>query len=388
MPITAYSNEAAREVDLEQWLALNGYSTQEDPLLARMPPELRDKAAQDIECSGCHARGATLVRVARAKGVGRAVSQGHFRFGITGGTNPHDPLCEFYDEKSDRGAEYLANFNSEKSALTRTVRDLVCRGIRANLFSQSDMRQMRLWFLQTRTEHAIMLDVTPELIQWCIDMWATNLIWSPDQMPFRPEHGQLPNFDWERVAIREWARRNTHLFKAMEWRVHFRQDTVKRPLQLIAQYAGMTVLDPTALHDKYADVVQLAGFAARYVFCIADVKPPKVFHGPVSGWGPQGHALLALTALLLFKNDWDVGRASAMFSVLTKLQPVAGGLEGNIIGLNPFHDYPAWQVINAARQIAVLRTDSRPVREQIASLKAEIQASYFDWAARSLSESS
>lgn len=385
MPITAYSNEASREVDLEQWLALNGYSTQDDPLLARMPPELRDKAAVDIECSGCHARGATLVRVARAKGVGRAVSQGHFRFGVAGDANPHDPLCEFYNENSERGAEYLANFGNEKSALTRTVRDLVCRGIRASLFSQSDMRRMRLWFLQERTEHAITLDVTPELIQWCVDMWATG-IWSPDQMPFRPEHGQLPGFDWESASVREWARRNSHLFKAVERRVHFRRDTVKRPLQLIAHHAGMTVLDPIALHDKYAAVVQLAGFAVRYVFRIADVKAPNAFQGHVADWGPQGHVLLALSALLLFKNDWDVGRASAMFSALTALQPAVEGLEGNIIGLNPFHDYPAWQVINAARQIAALRTHSRPVRDQVASLKAELQASYLDWAAQSLLE--
>lgn len=385
MPITAYSNEAAREVDLEQWLALNGYSTQSDPLLTCMPPELRDKAALDIECSGCCARGATLVRVARASGVGRAVSQGHFRFGITGGTNPHDPLCEFYNENSDRGAEYLANFASEKSALTRTVRDLVCRGIRASLFSQSDMREMRLWFLQERTKHAFTLDVTPDLIQWCVDMWATR-DWWPDQMPFRPEHGQLPGFDWDGVAAREWARRNAYLFEAAEWRVHFRQELVKRPLQLVAQHMGMTVLDPTALRDKYAAVVQLARFAACYVFNIAGVKTPKAFHGHVSDWGAQGHVLLALSALLLFKNDWDGGRASAMFSALTTLPSAAEGLEGNIIGLNPFHDYPAWQVINSARRIVALRTDSRPVKDQVASVKAEIQASHIGWAAQALLE--
>lgn len=385
MPITAYSNEAAREVDLEQWLALNGYSTQDDPLLARMPLELRDKAALDIECSGCRARGATLVRVARAKGKGRAVNQGHFRFGTASGANPHDPLCDFYNESLGRGGEYLANFGNDKSVLTRTIRDLVCRGIQASLFSQSDMRQMRLWFLQERGEHAITLDVTPELIQWCVDMCGMK-IWSPDQVPFRPEHGQLPGFDWDRAAAREWVRRNTPLYDAIEWRVRFRQDTIKRPLQLIDQYAGMTVLDPTALRDKYVAVVQLAGFAARYVFCLAGVKEPKAFHRHVSDWGVQGHVLLALAALLLFKNDWDVARASTMFSVLTTLQPTAKGLEGNIIGINPFYDYPAWQVINAARQIAALRTDSRPVGDQIASLKAELQASHLDWAVQALSD--
>ena len=76
MPITAYSKEAAREVDLEQWLTLNHYSIKDDPLLERMPAELREKAARDIECSGCIAHGAMLVAVGRQRGVGRSVSQG------------------------------------------------------------------------------------------------------------------------------------------------------------------------------------------------------------------------------------------------------------------------------------------------------------------------
>jgi len=379
MPVTAYSIAAARELDLVQWLTLNGYSTQEDPLLARIPPALRERAAADIECSGCRARGATLVRVSRSNGTGRAVGQGHFRFTTAQGANPHAPLCEFYDEGAQQGAEYLADFASDRSALTRTVRDLVCRGIRANLYSQSDMRQMRLWFLQERTAHAFTLDVTEEVLQWCVDMWATR-VWSPDQIPFRPEHGQIPAFDWEGAASREWARRNERLFKAVQHRVHFTKANIARPLLLIAKHAGQAVLDPTALRDKYAAVVELAGFAVRYVFGIANMRIPSALNGHVSDWGAKGHALLALSALLLFKSDWDIGPASAMFSTLTRLPHAAEGLEGNLIGLNPFHDYPAWQVINAARQIAALRTDSRPVGAQIESLRAEMQASHHSWA--------
>lgn len=158
MPITAYSKEAAREVDLEQWLMLNHYSIVDDPLLVRMPAELRAKAARDIECSGCRAHGAVLVATGRERGVGRSVSQGHFRFSYTGGTNPHDPLCDFYfDEKVPRDTDYLVNFASDKSALTRVVRDLVCRGIHAGRFGQPDVRRMRLWFLDEKAAHAIPL---------------------------------------------------------------------------------------------------------------------------------------------------------------------------------------------------------------------------------------
>ncbi|EUC18848.1 hypothetical protein [Paraburkholderia hospita] len=86
MPITAYSNEAQRELDLEQWLGINSYELKQDPDLARMPSELREKVAVDIECSCCGAHGATIVRGARSKGTGKSVAQAHFRFRSTDGS--------------------------------------------------------------------------------------------------------------------------------------------------------------------------------------------------------------------------------------------------------------------------------------------------------------
>lgn len=381
MPITAYSNEAKRELDLEQWLALNAYSPQADPQLFAMPDELRAKATRDIECSGCRARGALLVRGALSRANGKPVGQAHFRFGTAGGANPHHPLCDFVEEGKERRNDYLASFANDRSALTRAVRDLVCRGIQGGMFTQGDMREMRLWFLEERSRHAVTLDVTPTLLQWCADMQATEQGWSPDQLPFSPEHGRLPGFDWDRAANREWKSRNKHLFKAVQFRVHFRRSTLKRPLQLLEQHAGATVLDPSVLREKYEAVILVAGFAAGYVFKVAATKPPTLFRGHVSDWGAAGHALLALSSLLLYLNDWDADRAGAAFSVLAGLAPSTSGLEGNLIGLNPFHDYPAWQVINSARHVAAVRTDTRPVVEQVNDIKAELTAAYGAWAA-------
>lgn len=379
MPITAYSKEAAREIDLEQWLTLNNYSIKNDPLLERMPAELRAKAARDIECSGCRAHGAMLVAVGRERGVGRSVSQGHFRFGHTDGANPHDPLCDFYiDEKLPRDTDYLVNFASDKSALTRAVRDLVCRGIRAGRFGQADVRRMRLWFLDEKAAHAMPLDVMPELLKWCVDMDTTR--WD-GQLPFQPEHGQLPDFDWTQAARSEWRRRHGALFEARPMRVHFRSDTVKRALKLIELQGSVTVLDPTSLREKYEAVVQLSEFAALYVYHLAGTKPPP--HWRLNGLKSAGRALQALCALLLFMNDWDTGQASAAFAGLTALPSAADGTEGNVMGLNPFHDYEAWQILHEARQVATRRTDARPVAEQVDAIRAELHAAHLKWQARS-----
>ena len=381
MPVTAYSKEARRELDLEQWLAQNRYQSNDDPELMGVPSKLRAKATYDIECSCCGAQGATLVRGARSKGTGKAIAQGHFRFRTADGANPHNPLCDFFDEQRVRGSEYLTNFASDKSALTKAIRDLVCRGITGGLFSQTDMRAMRQWFLHEKTAHAIPLDVTAELLQWCVDMYAARSVVGADSLPFIPEHGLLPQFNWDAAAKLEWARRNEQLFVVVERWVYFQRKSIERPLRLIAQHAGQVVLDPSSLRDKYEATWKLSVFAASYLF-EAGMRSPAIVRQHPSIWGAAGHALLALSALLLFVCDWDLQRASGLYCRLKTMPPLPEGLDGNLIGLNPFHDYPAWQVINSARHIAAKRMDERPVSIQIAEVKSEIQEQYQEWARR------
>ena len=383
MPITAYSKDAAREVDLEQWLTLNQYSIKDDPLLKRIPVELKDKAARDIECCGCRAYGAMLVAVGRQHGVGRSVSQGHFRFGAAVDANPHHPLCDFYcDEQAPRNADHLVNFASDRSTFTRVVRDLVCRGIRAGHFGQGDIRRMRLWFLDEKTAHAMPLDVTPELLNWCIDMDATRLA---RELPFQPEHGQMPGFNWAEAAKSEWRRRNAGLFEERPMRVHFRTETIERALKLIEPKGSATVLDPTVLREKYEAVVQLSEFAALYIFHLVGTKPKTYWR--VDGLKSAGRGLQALCALLLFMNDWDIARASSAFARLTTLPPAADGTEGNVMGLNPFHDYESWQILHEAKRVAARRTDDRPVAEQIDAIKTEMHIAHREWLAKTIPHS-
>jgi len=82
-------------------------------------------------------------------------------------------------------------------------------------------------------------------------------------------------------------------------------------------------------------------------------------------------------------NDWDTGQASAAFAGLTALPSAADGSEGNVMGLNPFHDYEAWQILHEARQVATRRTDARPVAEQVDAIRAELHAAHLKWQARS-----
>jgi len=384
MPITAYSKEAQRELDLDQWLQLNGFQSHDAGPQSEMPDLLRAKASADIECSACGTLGVTLVRSARSKASGKAVAQGHFRFLTADGGNPHHPLCDFHDEQNVRGADYLTSFASDKSALTRAIRDLVCRGIHAGIFSQAEMRAMRLWFLQEKAAHTMRLDVTPELLQWCCDMQTTRATWRTGSLPFIPAHGSLPGFDWDAAAKLEWARRNEPLFSEIHPRpLNFLRQSIDRPLRLVAQHAGQHVLDPSALHEKYDAALKLAAFVAHHLF-EPGTKPPPLTREYPQHWKPAtAHPLLAFSALLLFLSAWDLQRASALFCRVKTAPPAPDDLLGNLVGLNPFHDYQAWLVINAARRIALKRTDTRPVAEQVTEVRAELQAQHRTWAGSS-----
>jgi hypothetical protein len=222
------------------------------------------------------------------------------------------------------------------------------------------------------------VDVVPEMLQWCIEM--DSMRWE-GQIPFQPEHVQLPGFDWLGAARGEWRQRNTSLFEGRSFGVWFRDDvTNHRAHRLLELGNRTTVLDPTALREKYGAVTRLAEFAAHYIYRLAKVKPPA--YAQFRGLKSAGRALLALCALLLFVKDWDLGRASAAFADLTALPSAADGVEGNVMGLNPFHDYEAWQVLHEACRVASLRTDPRPVSAQVETIQAELQAAYLMWLAR------
>lgn len=373
VPITAYSREARTELDTQQWLERNGYSAQRVSTYDDIPQELRIKVASDIECSCCAVAGATLVRAAHSRATGKAIGQGHFRFG-----DRHNALCDYADEQAATGGEYLTKFAEDRSDVTKTIRQLVCNGIAGGLFTQADMRQMRVWFLQEKEQHAVAVDVPGELMNWCIAAWRTKP-WSHEKYPFHPDQGQLPNFDWQRAAELEWNRRSTGVICQDDDDVpYYRSPAVKRAETLIARFGGKVVLDPTALMEKYKDSLTLARFSAKYVF--DDRK--NCFSTHESTWGPKGHAMLALSALLLFKSAWNLDAAVSLSIRLITLPQMGTGLEGNLIGLNPFHDYEAWRVVKAAQRVGVKRTDLRPVQDQVASVLAEMKEQWAAWKGR------
>jgi len=380
MPITAFSKGLARELDVEQWISL---AATLDPLVSADQDRLRVLTSQDVECSCCGARGAVIV--AGARSGAKARRQAHFRFIDPSGGNPHRPLCDFVREGSEGAAEHLIDFSEGRSALTQAVRDLVCRGLAHGLFTQAQMREMRLWFLQTKQATAFRMDVSDELLDWCADFHRAQHSWAVHMhFPFEPIHGMLPNFDWTRAARAEWVRRQQvlqSLTRGPHW--HLTLAAVGRAKSLAHRFAGQLVFDASTLETQYQSAIAMSRFVVNHLSDAAiDDSPFRTLSRKHdSDWGDTiRHTLLAFSALLLYLSGWDQKAAAALF-VQLRIRPKADWREGNLIGLNPFHDFAAWRALVSAKAVGQARQDVRPVAEQVAEVEAEMRAASASWLA-------
>ena len=210
-----------------------------------------------------------------------------------------------------------------------------------------------------------------------------NALHLRNTIPFQPENVQLPGFDWNRAAENLWRGRIYAIFHDRPRRLWFRDDEIsQRALQLTTFDHGATILDPTVLREKYESVIRVAEFTTPVISHLAKIKPLNTHQ--IYGIKSANHALLALCALLLFINDWSIRRASAVFANLTALPSAMDSMEGNVMGLNPFHDYRVWSLIYEAQRIGQLRADTLPVVEQVASVQTELRVIHQAWMNRAV----
>lgn len=375
MPKTAFSTFFQGEFDVDQLLIRVGYPVSQDPDLTGLPHDLRQWIANDVVCSSCGVGGAIVVGRSRARGTGKAVSQAHFRFLSDGAAGAHDPLCDFYDELVIPKTDHLVDFRGAQSELTRAVGELVCRGIELRLFSQTTMREMRQWFLDTKKAHVFRMDVSEEMVRWCAALWEHA--WQ-DGLPFQPAFGDLPGFDWKRAAGKRFGEINAGLIERCRkhWWGFREKDGLARTLQLIRKSETQTVFDVRVLADKYQMTIDLANFAAKYS---GVVKAPVIYRNQAP---PKGAvALLALSALLLFVGNWQLDRAVEMFVRLRTAEPARDETAGNLIGLNPFHDFVAWESVMLAREVAADSHNGLSASDQLTMIEADLRDQYRRWKA-------
>lgn len=375
MPTTAFSAHFSRELDVEQlgWLltaSIPAGSQQTTPDFTPHAEWIR----KDIRCSSCGKSGAQVVRSAKARGTQALVRQAHFRFVDQQGGDAHHPFCEFYgdDNGEARQPDSLLNFGSEKSQETRNVRILVCKGIELGLFDQARVRAMRQWFFEMKTASRFTVSATPAAITWARTL-QRHPHYQHHRWQFHPTQAEMPAFDWTTAAKHQFTEENLPLFEFLRGSPHDETEW-KRANALPEKYLGQEVFNVTTLQPYYEASLTLCAFVARNGGISFGKTRPDYYRlkgDPIP--------LLALCALVLFTSAWDINVAIQKFAKLLTAPAPADISLGNVIGLNPFHEYAAWRLVVVAAELAANSPNGFDYSAQLIAIEARLREQYRVW---------
>ncbi|BAL79186.1 hypothetical protein S23_59970 [Bradyrhizobium cosmicum] len=144
--------------------------------------------------------------------------------------------------------------------------------------------------------------------------------------------------------------------------------------ELLRKHYQHEVFDPTLLQPYYEAAVSLSLFVAKNSgIHFGKVRPEyyRVKGPPV--------ALLALCALVLFVSNWDMNAATAAFAKLLSAPTPRDLTLGNVIGLNPFHEYAAWRLVIISAEVATKSPNGLDYDRQLSSTEAALRGEHLRW---------
>lgn len=374
MPATAFSVKFARELDVDQLARLmTGARPTQDQDGAEILSEFGDAIRVDIQCSSCGKFGAHIVRSARSRASRAVLRQAHFRFVDPNGGDAHHPFCEFYgDGEVHSGEGGLLDFGSEKSAETIAIRLLVCKGIEQGVFDQRRIRNMRQWFFDLKSATRFTVSMPLEALSWAhaIQRHPYHQRWQ-----FHPAQAEMPAFDWKAAAKKEFTEEHLHLFELVKGGlIPFEDATWRRATELAQKNIGREVFDVTKLQPYYEATISLCTFVAANGGIDFGKRQPEIYR-----WKGAPTALLALCALVLFVSDWDMNAAIVAFARLLSAPEPCDVALGNVIGLNPFHEYGAWRLVTASAEVAAKSPNGLDYAARLTSIEAALREQHRRW---------
>ncbi|MEH6521936.1 hypothetical protein [Sulfitobacter sp.] len=368
MPTTAFSSRFKRELDPEQLLMLMGA----DPIAA-ISPEHREFISNDVVCSSCGVTGAQIVSQTKSRATAKAIRQPHFRFRSPIGQDAHNKFCEFNEEATRSSELFLINFADERSAETRFIRSLVCKGIENGIFDQQSIREMRQWFFELKCKTRIRMTTKTAAINW-MEGLVRHIGY---REPFQPGKAEKLNFNWKQAARFSFAEDHSQLLEFLRQKrvaSRFPISSFTRAKALSKTHFEQDVLDTSILRPYYTKAVDLAAFVA-----IGPDSPIK--KACSAGYYKSGAPtyLLALCALLLFVSKWELDDAKELVTKLFLAPMASDQTLGNVMGLNPFHDYGAWEVLAIASELAALSPANPDLDKILEETEARLREEHRLW---------
>ncbi|HEH8398668.1 TPA: hypothetical protein SH296_001916 [Pseudomonas aeruginosa] len=370
MPLTAYSISEAKELDVEQvLLALSKQSGQQFQVATdQIPESWRSFLRTDLECPCCFVTGGDIVKEAISRTSKKAIRQACFRFVSPG----HHAQCDYSsNESASFIPENLVQFGATNSNLTKAVRDLVCSGIQIGAFNQKTIRDMRAWFFGEKIKTSFQVTLDPQVPRWLGMLWRIDSPLAgqlPQGVSLTREIAAMPGFDWSIESARILRERYNPILRAIREKRLWLHGVVERIESLAKRYQGETVFDPTVLQPKYEQSLALARFISENYAPIKRANRSKQ--------GDIAVCVLALSALLLFMNDWNLDHAVETFARISVSAGQADQSLGNVMGLNPFHDYQAWSKLRQLQDLEITLPASADLRIERQQIEEELRARF------------
>ena len=370
MSKTAYSVLNKKELDVEQLLALYGNHTIEESvkILSDIPDHIRTLVNLDVQCPSCGVSGAILVSGAKSKITAKTLRQAHFRFVGVKNEDAHKTFCEFSTVDNDLPKQSeLIDFQSDRSQETRLIRQVVCKGIEAKVFDQSDIRAMRQWYFDLKTSVSFRVTASASTFSYLYNLLGHH---PHDSLAHQPIHAEIPNFNWQHAARAKLTQDKADLVKEAH-EVKFGEGR-KDAERLAERYKDRDVFDVSALEPFYQKTIQLCMFTGRAF----GFKPHKWANYK---WGNVPPAMLALCSLLLSVSDWDINIATEKMSIIFGAPEPTSLLHGNVIGLNPFLDYNAWRIVKKVSEIDQRFTIPKDFYIEVKEIENKMRSEHLQW---------
>lgn len=367
VPLTAFSRSSGEEMDVAQLLQrlarTDGQEWTSD--WESVPEKWRMLAREDMECPSCFVLGAELVSEARERGSRRVIRQACFRFPM------HRPLCDFAPgaDSEPTSPENLVNFGAAKTALTRAVRLLVGAGIEMGAFSQRSIRDMREWFFTKKQANTFTVTLDPEAPHWWSELWRlTGSAHGTRPIALTPELAALDGFNWREEAQHRLHERYQSQIEAMRAGRLWLHKTAPRIAELARRHRAQIVFDPTPLREPYLQTVALATFITTHYLPIRRSVRGTVYE-PAS-------VILAFAALLLFVAGGDLDRSAALFGQIARGVSDADETRGNVIGLNPWHDFEAWNQLKMLQAGGFELVGATLPKDELAQIEVDLRSEF------------
>lgn len=333
MAITAYSKTFKRELDVEQLKRLCNNHLKEK--------NFAEFVKIDIECPCCGVIGARVVNESISPISNIAVKQAHFAFNNNNGVDAHLLFCDYYsgqDGLIQVEKDSFINLSKSGNEVTEAIRKLVCSAIYHNYFNQLDIRNMRKWFYDMRSNQ----DILVEYSKHQLNVLRKSIVRSKRNVEEYVVDRELLKNDWFDLDDEVYESLATKFLFPYDIRdinglnyILSRKSIIKKAISLSKKNHGMYEFDRSRLDEKYK-------LATRLSLRIIDHS--EFFYQKLGRSVAKARAnnpLMAYSATLLFVNDWDFKKSCQMHLDITLSTYVDENL-GNTIGLNPFIHYDAW----------------------------------------------